>query len=69
MAKGRSTRLADTEIEILVLTAQGYSAPEIARKLERTTTSVSSVLTRVREKLEAKNTTHAVVIAIRQGLI
>lgn len=55
--------------EILEFLREGYIAKEIAGKLGISTQTVKNHLVVAREKLGAKNTTHAVVIAIRKGYI
>ena len=63
------TRLTEQEIEIMQLFAQGKSTRETAEEMGIHHTSVTSSLAKIRRKLGARNTLHAVVIAIRQKLI
>lgn len=65
----KQTRLTEAEIEAVQLTAQGYTAKEIAEQLGKHEKAVVGTLARARRKLGARNTLHAVVIAIRQKLI
>jgi LuxR family transcriptional regulator, quorum-sensing system regulator BjaR1 len=57
------------ELRYLSMIAQGYRPSEIAQILGKSEETIKSALKSVRKKLEAKNTTNAVWIAIRKGLI
>lgn len=57
------------EIDVLTAAADGYSVPETALLLSKGETTVKNQLMRARLKLGARNTTHAVAIAMRRGLI
>lgn len=63
------TELTPSELRTLVLLADGYSKPQIARATSWTFETLKSHTTRIRLKLGARNITHAVAIAIRNGLI
>lgn len=67
--KMRVSKMTDLEVQILTRVAQGYSGPEITKELELGEHSVVAALQKIRRKLEARNTTHAAVIAVRQKLI
>lgn len=67
--KVKHTRLTELEIEVVQLTSQGYTAKEIAEQLGKNEKAVVATLARARRKLGARNTLHAVVIALRQKLI
>jgi DNA-binding NarL/FixJ family response regulator len=61
--------LSAREVEVLELYVNGRTAPEVARELSIGTEAVRDRTRRIRVKLGARNTTHAVAIAIREGLI
>lgn len=61
--------LTPREVEILELTAAGETAGSIALKLVISPTTVKAHLANVREKAKARNTTHAVVLAITWGFL
>ncbi|MGH1331530.1 MAG: helix-turn-helix transcriptional regulator [Paracoccaceae bacterium] len=62
-------KISIEEIETLRLAADGYSQKEIAFELGVAEPTVKLRLSRVKEKLNARNTTHAVRIAISEKLI
>lgn len=62
-------RLSKRQREVLSLAALGCTDREIARALTLSVHTVHEHLERVRERLEARNTTHAVAIALGAGLI
>lgn len=57
------------EIAALTLAAQGCGTGEIAARSYISTSTVKDTLTRARGKLGARNTTHAVAIAVARNLI
>ena len=61
--------LSPREVEALVWTAEGKSAWEIAQILEVAERTVVNHLHNAQTKLNASNRTHAVVIAMRMGLV
>jgi DNA-binding CsgD family transcriptional regulator len=63
------TKLNAKDVETLQLLADGYSALRAAIALGVGESSVRSRLKHARRILRAYNTTHAVAIAIRSGLI
>ncbi|GAA0815827.1 response regulator transcription factor [Spirilliplanes yamanashiensis] len=63
------TGLADREIEVLRLVADGLDTAEIATKLSYSQRTIKSVLHDVTTRLQLKNRSHAVAYALRQGLI
>lgn len=65
----RERNLTEWEVQILTHIAQGLSNSETAVALESKETSVTSALAKIRRKLDARTTVHAVVIALRRGLI
>ncbi|MFQ5593825.1 MAG: response regulator [Anaerolineae bacterium] len=65
----RDAGLSNEEQRILQLVAEGATNREIAEQLFWSEVTVKKKLQEVLEKLNAANRTHAVVKAIRQGLI
>ncbi len=63
------TRLTPREIDILTWVARGKTREEISIILSLSTNSVKTYTERARRKLNAVNTTQAVVIALTLGLI
>ena len=62
-------QLTPREIQILNHMAQGYANKQIALELNISTNTVKVVVSRILDKLSAKDRTEAVVIAIKQGLV
>jgi DNA-binding NarL/FixJ family response regulator len=63
------TGLAEREIEVLRLVADGYDTGEIASKLAYSERTIKNVLHDVTSRLQLRNRSHAVAYAVRQGLI
>lgn len=61
--------ISPAESEVLKLLAEGYSARQIGDYLNKSPATVNKQLESVRWRLDARNSTHAVVKAIRLGLI
>jgi two-component system, NarL family, response regulator DegU len=59
--------LTDRHRQVLLLTAQGLRAREVAARLWLSESTVKQHLAEVRFRLRAPNTTRAVVIALMQG--
>lgn len=57
------------QLDIAHLLAQGLQSPEVARRLGLSTHTVRTQMKNLKERLLAKNSTHAVAIMIRAGLI
>ena len=57
------------EVEILAVVADGMSNAEIAARLGVTADTVKTHLRRVMARLDARDCTHAVVIALSRGLL
>lgn len=73
-ARGRQPRhdsleLTETERQTLALEAEGLTRDQIAAELERSPETVKDHQNRIRAKLGARNTTHAVALALRQRII
>ncbi len=62
-------RLTWREGEILPLVAQGYTNREIGTLLDLSPGSVRNLMARLQRKLGAVDRTHAVVLALRHGLL
>lgn len=68
--KGLSfNRLANREIEVLRLVADGCDTSEIARQLSYSERTVKNVLHDITNRLQLRNRSHAVAWALREGLI
>jgi len=61
--------LAEREIEVLKLVADGYDTSEIAHHLAYSERTVKNVLHDVTTRLQLRNRSHAVAYALREGLI
>jgi two-component system nitrate/nitrite response regulator NarL len=68
-ARDESERLSPRELEILALTAEGLSAPDIGRKLYLSPATVKTHLQRLYEKLGVSDRAAAVAEAMRRGLL
>ncbi len=61
--------LSDREITVLRLVAAGHSNPMIAQALSISEATVKSHMKNIMAKLKARDRTHAVMIAVRRGLL
>ena len=61
--------LAEREIEVLRLVADGFDTAEIARKLSYSERTVKNVIHDMTTRLQLRNRAHAVAFAVREGLI
>jgi len=61
--------LTRREIEALQHFAEGHTSEVIGAMMALTTSTVLTMLAHIRQKLGARDKTHAVAIAIRRGLI
>lgn len=61
--------LAEREIEVLRLLAEGFDTAEIALKLSYSERTIKQVLHSIITRLQLRNRAHAVAYAMRQGLI
>lgn len=61
--------LSAREVEILTLASNGKTAADMALVLAITERTVAFHINNIAEKLGAANKTHAVALALRQGLI
>lgn len=65
----RATGMADREVRILRLVADGLDTREIARELSYSERTVKNVLHDVTTRFQLRNRSHAVAYAVREGLI
>ncbi|NBJ69587.1 MULTISPECIES: response regulator transcription factor [Clostridia] len=65
----QSLQLSSREIEVLTLMAEGESTSSAADKLHLSEYTVRDYITKIMQKMKAKNRTEAVAYAIRQGII
>lgn len=63
------TELTPREIEVLQLAANGYSAKDIGAALHLSAETIKTHLRHIYLVLSARNRTHAVAIALREGMI
>ena len=63
------TGLAEREVEVLRLVADGFDTAEIARKLSYSQRTIKNILHDVTNRLHLRNRCHAVAYALRNGLI
>lgn len=61
--------LTAAEIHVLTLFSYGLVADEVGAKRFTSPKTVKTQLMVIRRKLDAKNTTHAVAIGLREGYI
>lgn len=61
--------LTSRERDTLEMICDGYTQAEIAEELGIGREGVAQRMIAIRTKLQARNTTHAAVLAIRSGLI
>ena len=62
-------KLTPREVEVMAWTARGKTCGEISIVLGISEDTVKAHIEKVRKKLRAKNKTHAIVLAIKHGLI
>lgn len=63
------TRITPRTAEILSLLAEGHTKAEVGRRLFITESTVKTHLVHAYDRLGARNTTHAVALALSAGLI
>ncbi len=63
------TFLTARELEVLMLSSNGYRRPDIARLLWVSPHTVRAHHRMILRKLEARNVTAAVAVALRDGMI
>lgn len=67
--RGYNNPLKTKEREVLRLTAEGFDTAEVAAMMYLSEGTVRNLLTKILGRLEAKNRTQAVLIAVRAGWI
>ncbi|MBP8251347.1 MAG: response regulator transcription factor, partial [Herpetosiphon sp.] len=65
----RPEALTEREHEVLLLLANGYSNRVIATTLQLGTETIKTHVANILGKLQASQRTHAVVVALKHGLI
>ncbi len=68
-AANSATYLSKREIEILTLVAEGRTDNEIAIRLCMSAKTVSWYVKEIRARFNARSRTHAVALAMRQGIL
>lgn len=69
LALSKPEQLTARERDVLALVAQGHSNRGVAQELGLAEETVKSYLSNVLQKLQASDRTHAVVIALRRGML
>jgi DNA-binding NarL/FixJ family response regulator len=62
-------RLSNRERDVLLLVAEGYSTREVAKRLNYSERTIKNIVQDLTVRLELRNRTHAVALAIREGWI
>ena len=66
---GEPAALSDRELEVLTLVAEGATSNEIAIQLNLSVKTVAYHIDAIFTKLDARSRTHAVALALRQGIL
>jgi DNA-binding CsgD family transcriptional regulator len=68
---GENSELSLSELEkrVLKLTAAGLTSSEVDKELHYSKKYIEHILGNVRERLRAKNTTHAIVLVLELGFM
>ena len=69
IAAGEPAALSDRELEILALVAEGATSNEIAIQLNLSVKTIAYHVDAIFAKLDARSRTHAVALALRQGIL
>lgn len=69
LTRSKPEQLTARERDVLALVAQGHGNREVARELGIAEETVKGYLSNVLQKLQASDRTHAVVIALRRGML
>lgn len=69
VARAGDIEITAREYQVLSLAAEGFAAREIGAQLSISCRTVEIYRQQVNRKLNARNTTHAVAVAIGTGLI
>jgi DNA-binding CsgD family transcriptional regulator len=65
----RSVALSDRQLEVLALAADGATDNEIAIRLHLSAKTITHHMERAFARLDARSRTHAVALALRQGIL
>jgi two-component system NarL family response regulator len=68
-AANKPAVLSDRQLEVLMLVAEGATDNEIAIRLHLSVPTVSQYVKGIRGRLDARSRTHAVALALRQGIL
>jgi len=66
---GFRSRLSNRERDVLLMVKDGMKNPEIAQELGLSTKTIENHVRSILQKLDAKNRTDAVIIAVKNSLI
>ena len=66
---GEPVALSDRELEVLTLVAEGATNNEIAIRLHLSVRTITYHVEAIFAKLDARSRTHAVALALRQGIL
>ena len=69
MERDEDRLISPREEEVLQLIAEGCSTPEVAAKLYISQKTVKNHLASIYEKLNARDRTQAVLLAVRMGIV
>jgi DNA-binding CsgD family transcriptional regulator len=61
--------LSERQLQVLLLVAEGATDREIARSLSLSARTVGHYVAAIRTRLDARSRSHAVALAMRQGLL
>lgn len=61
--------LSPRETQVLQSMSEGLTAAQVAKAMHLSETTIKHHLTRARKKLGGLNTAHALVLAMREGLV
>lgn len=69
IAAGEPVALSDRQLEILALVAEGATDNEIAVRLRVSVRTIARHMEAIFARLDARSRTHAVALALRQGIL
>lgn len=69
MAAARVNPFSSYETQILVMAANGHTREEIGQALGRTVSGIAASIISIRQRIDARNLTHAVAIGCQLGWI
>jgi len=68
-AAGEPAALSDRQLEVLALVAEGATNNEIAIRLHLSVKTIAHCMEAICAQLDARSRTHAVALALRQGIL